>query len=347
MDSISDQPTRHGGSIWQLVGHDWAVDMLREHLVSDGARHAYLFTGPAGVGRRTLALRFIQAMNCPTPSGPGTPCFQDTCRVCRQIHAMQHADLKVVQVPEGKSELPIDLVRELQAFLMLAPYESPYKVGLLLNFEKATIQAQNALLKTLEEAPPRARLLLTAEAAESLLPTIVSRCEPIRLRPLPTGLTAKELTARFNLSTEKAELIDHLSGGRFGYAIRLAGDDGYLERRVELLDALLPLFGASIRDRFRLVEEQLPRKFDANRQRQAAREVILTWQSMFRDILLRSAGALTPLVNVDYASRVDTLATRISVNQAEHLITACDRALSRVDGYCNVRLTLESLVLEI
>lgn len=328
---------------WHLLGHDWAVDMLREHLKSDQARHAYLFSGPTGVGRRTLALRFIQGMNCPNSSTPGQGCLLDTCRTCRQIMDMQHADLKVIRVPDGKSEILIDQVRELQAFLMLSPYEAPYKVGLLLNFERATVQAQNALLKTLEEAPPRARILLTSDSAESLLPTIVSRCEPLRLRPLPLGQIAASLISR-GVDGGQARLIDHLSAGRFGYAIQLTEDNTFIEKRAEVIGELIGGLQANLRKRFKLVEEALPKKGDLSHQRQEAREILLIWQSFFRDILLRQANSVTQIMNLDYTDEIDRLAARYTVHHIEGLISACDLGLERIDRYCNIRLVMESVV---
>lgn len=329
---------------WQILGHDWAIAMLREHLISGQARHAYLFTGPSGIGKRTLALRFIQGMNCPQPVAPGVACMQPTCRTCRQIWEMQHADLKIVRVPEGKSEIPIDMVRELQSFLMLAPYEAPYKVGLLLNFEQATVQSQNALLKILEEAPPRARLLITADSAESVLATIASRCELLRLRPLASGQVGRMLQRARDTTPEQADLIDHLAAGRYGFALRLLEDTQYLEYRQEVIPALLGRLLSSLRERFRLVEESLPVKGDLTRQREAADRLLLIWQSVFRDMLLCKAGNATGVQNIDFKTGIETAASRFDLSQIELLLSGCNLARERIDRYCNIRLVLEDLV---
>src|SRR6188474_116419 len=115
-------------SNWDLTGHEWAVDMLQKHIVHGTPRHAYLFSGPPGLGRRTLALRFAQALNCPTPFEPGIPC--GVCRDCQQIAAMRHADLTVVQSEAEGSILKVNQIREARKTLTLKPYMSKYRVAL-------------------------------------------------------------------------------------------------------------------------------------------------------------------------------------------------------------------------
>ncbi len=104
-------------SNWDLVGHEWAVDMLKKHVIHGTTRHAYLFSGPPGLGRRTLALRFTQALNCTTPTEPGVPCGQ--CRDCKQIEAMQHPDLTIIQAESEGGTMKVDQIREARRTLTL------------------------------------------------------------------------------------------------------------------------------------------------------------------------------------------------------------------------------------
>ena len=137
---------------WNLLGHEWAVDMLRTHVARESMRHAYLLSGPPGVGRRTLALRFAQALNCTQPLQPGVPCGR-RCRDCKQIEAMGHPDLAVVQAEAEGGTLKVEQVREARRALTLKPYQSRFRVVLFLRFQEANDNAANALLKTLEDAP--------------------------------------------------------------------------------------------------------------------------------------------------------------------------------------------------
>ena len=205
---------------WNLLGHEWAVEMLKQHLSRDSVRHAYLFSGPPGIGRRTLALRFAQALNCPNPVAPGEPCGK--CKTCQQIERMQYADLAVIQAEKEGGTLKVEQIRAVRQSLVLKPYQGKYRVALFLRFQEANPNAANALLKTLEEAPAHVILILTADTAEQLLPTVVSRCEVLRLRPLPMDVVETYLKTH-GADESTARLLAHVSGGRPGYAAADAG----------------------------------------------------------------------------------------------------------------------------
>ena len=136
---MTDPSTIPVTSNWNLVGNEWAVDMLKKHVVNGTTRHAYLFAGPPGLGRRTLALRFAQALNCQTPIAPGVPCGE--CRDCRQLAAMQYADLTVIQADAEGGTLKVDQIREARRSLTLKPYQANYRVALFLRFQEANDNA--------------------------------------------------------------------------------------------------------------------------------------------------------------------------------------------------------------
>ena len=219
---------------WGIAGHGWAVALLKEHIARDQLRHAYLFTGPGGLGRRTIALRFAQALNCPQPLEPGEPCL--TCPTCRRIENIAHADLTIVQSERPGEVLKVDQVRGLTRSLALSPYESKYRIALLLRFEEAHPSAANALLKTLEEPSRHVVLILTADSVENLLPTVVSRCEVMRFRPVALDKLSRWLVENMNIPHQDSQLYAHVSGGRPGYAIRLHTEPGLLKERQRYLD---------------------------------------------------------------------------------------------------------------
>ncbi|MBG0788706.1 MAG: DNA polymerase III subunit delta' [Anaerolineaceae bacterium] len=325
---------------WHIHGHDWAVKLLRSHAGGDKLRHAYLLVGPQGVGRRSLALRFAQALNCTASDTPGEPCGE--CRECRQIWAMAHPDMSLLGPDEGHKDIRIDQVRALQHTLALSPYTAKYRIALLPNFQQATESASNALLKTLEEPPDKVVLLLTADTLESLLPTIVSRCEVIRLRPDSIADAEAYLQSEKSVDAELAHLLTHLSGGRIGAAIRLAEEPESLNIRRETLETLLEMLSATRVDRFRLAEE-LSKPYDKAREKAGA--AIPTWLSFWRDVFVNASGADLPLVNVDFRDQVDRVSAALDLASARALVLRHEEALAQLDAYGNVRLVLEDLML--
>ncbi|MBN8655817.1 MAG: DNA polymerase III subunit delta' [Anaerolineae bacterium] len=328
---------------WNLLGHDWAVDMLRRHVVRGETRHAYLFAGAPGLGRRTLAIRFAQALNCEKPVAPGEPCFN--CRTCKQIEAMQHPDLAIIQAvdDEGNSKdggtLKVDQIREVQRTLNLKPYQSPYRIAMFLRFQEANDNAANALLKTLEEAPAHAILLLTADTPEQLLPTINSRCEILRLRPLPLEAIVADLLER-GMDEDRARLLAHISGGRPGFARRLMDDAALLEKRDERLNDLQTLLPTSRVEKFSYAEKLAKDK-------DAMRQTILVWLSYWRDVLLRVAGAETPLINIDRNMEIEFLAGRLDLSTARKVVSEHESVLEKMDRNVNSRLLAEVLLMDL
>jgi DNA polymerase III subunit delta' len=324
-------------SNWGLLGHDWAVSLLKQHIAHDAVRHAYLFAGPPGVGRRTLALRFARALMCTQPPAPGESC--GTCRACLQIESMQYPDLAVIQAEAEGAVLKIDQVREVNHSLSLKPYQSKYRVALFLRFQEANLNAQNALLKTLEEAPGHAILILTADNAEQLLPTIVSRCEIMRLRALPLEAVEAHLL-QHGASPEDARLLAHLSNGRPGYALRLLADPDALKSRAERLDDLRELMPATRVKKFAYADKLAKDK-------DIFRRVLQLWSSYFRDVMLAAAQADSPLANVDRAEEIATLAKQLSLPQARKTVGNLEHAVELLDRNINARLLAEVTLLDL
>lgn len=325
---------------WNIIGHEWAAHLLQGHIARGEVRHAYLFTGPPGTGRRTLALQFAMALNCTNPPETGGYCGE--CRACRQTAMLQHSDLSVVQAEKEGGVLKVEQVRDLQHTLALSPYEARYRVALLLRFQEANPNAQNALLKTLEEAPKSVVLMLTADSAEGLLPTIVSRCEVLRLRPMPLDRLGQELEGR-GLGPEDARLLAHLSGGRLGYALRLKEHPERLEHRRALIEDLIRLLGVNRRERFAYAETM-------SRDRETLRDTYQIWLSFWRDLMLRAAcsgsAAHLPVVNLDLEPEINELAARIDLYTARARVVDLEQGVVRLDSNFNARLLTEVLLLD-
>jgi DNA polymerase III subunit delta' len=336
-------PGRRVKDNWGLIGQAWAVQMLKQHLTHASIRHAYLFSGPPGLGRRTLALRLAQALNCPQPVAPGEPCGK--CKTCQQTERMQYADLSVIQAEKEGGTLRVEQIRSVRQSLVLKPYQGKYRVALFLRFQEANANAQNALLKTLEEAPAHVILILTADTPELLLPTISSRCEILRLRPLPVEMLETALKER-GADETTAHLLAHISGGRPGYALRLMQDEETLALRAKRLEDLQNLLKSTRRGRFAYAEKLTERKKKDAEVEERFRETLLIWLSFWRDVLLSTSGADAPLANVDHLAEIEVLAGKLSLDEARRLVEAVERAIDKLERNVNPRLLAEVLLLD-
>jgi len=316
-----------------VIGHDWAVQLLLRAIETKHVVHAYLITGIEHIGRSTLARMLAQALNC---MGQPVPCGQ--CRPCKLIASGKHPDLHLV-APEGNT-LKIDQVRALQHDLALSPVEGRFRVAIIEGMEKATAEASNALLKTLEEPPSSVVLVLIAPEPESLLPTIVSRCQPISLRPLSVATVREALAERWGVAPDQADHLAHLAGGRLGWAVKAAQDKSVLARRAQLLDDLFRLTDQGRVERFAYVEEMLQ---DAN----AVSETLKLWQTWWRDVMLLACQSGAMLTHSDRMDSLRDHASRFGVEAAQSAASDIAQTLWQLDHNANVRLALEVLMLDL
>jgi DNA polymerase-3 subunit delta' len=326
---------------WKILGHEWAVELLSQQIARERVRHAYLFSGPHGVGRQLLAVRLAQALNCTNPPDPGQPCF--SCSTCTRLEKTQHPDLIVVQPEEESKVLKVEQVREVQHSLALAPYEARYKIALFLDFQRAGASVPNAMLKTLEEPPPRVILMLTADDSDNLLPTITSRCEVLRLRSLPVERVTQSLQIRSGISAEQASLLAHISGGLPSAAIELNAMPEMLERRNHWLEDFYSLLGASRAEKFAFAVRMAKQ---AREDKTIVPLEMRTWISLWRDVLQSAANSAVPLVNPDWSEQVKELAAQTDFAQASKTLISLNLTFNRLEqSNINLQLAMEALLL--
>jgi DNA polymerase-3 subunit delta' len=328
---------------WNIIGHDWAVQLLMTHIASHQVRHAYLFTGPDSIGKRTLAVRFAQALNCRNAAQAGLVCGE--CRACRLIQEGTFPDAHIIEAQEGATVIKVEQIRDLQRELALTPYEAKWRIAILLQFHEAHESAANALLKTLEEPSPHVVILLTARSAESLLPTIVSRCELFNLRA-PTRDELERVLVERGESKEKARLLAGISSGRPGYALRLLANPALLDQRTKILNDFVGLLGNNRAMRFAYVEE-VTRGKDLQVLREHAEDVLVSWGSLWRDVLVTSTDADTATQNPDRAEDIERLASKLDTDQVFHALQKTMESIDAIHRFGNIRMVLETLMLDL
>ena len=218
-----------------VEGHDRPITILKRALTNKTLAHGYLFSGEAGIGKRMTALALAAAVNCGN-AGPDGGCGE--CPSCRKVASGGHPDVHLV-APDG-DEIKIDQVRQIQADLSLRPFEGEKKVLIVDGVESMNAASANAFLKTLEEPPGDALIVLVTSMPQSLLPTIRSRCQEIRFLPLPRRTLAQALVRRRGLAEGDAWFLAALSQGSMGRALEmdLAGEKAAREEIMALWSGL-------------------------------------------------------------------------------------------------------------
>lgn len=353
---------------WGVVGHTWALQALEHAIRTERAAHAFLLTGPHSIGKTTLARALARRLLCVESEGAPPAALGDRvsagrvppcgeCRACVKTIKGVNPDILLLEgvpskehytkfgsvVPPRKSErekrtLLVDQIRDMEKWLATAPFESRYKIGIVRRFEEANEEAANAFLKTLEEPPSHAVLILTAQDPGLLLPTIVSRCQPLILRPLSAETVELALREKWNTAPAEAQRLARLAGGRLGWAVRALAAPALLETRREAVEALLALVREGRAERVTRAEalakdaSELPQVFE-------------TWQTWWRDVLLLANAEQPRVTNVDYIELLAAQAQQLSTDEIQNALKATRAAVQQLRHNANARLVMAVLAL--
>lgn len=318
----------------EIIGHHQAVTTLQNALRTGRVAHAYLFHGPEGVGKASLAR--VIAMACFCGQIPADACGE--CVDCRRFLQGNNPDFR--EVTGNGGAIKIDQVREIQREAQFKSYGGKGRVYLLSQVENLTPEAANCLLKVLEEPPPGTVFLLTADNPYRLLPTILSRCQQIPLRRVSPDVIAGELVSRYGKVPGDARVAALLSDGLPGKAIAEALDQSGLALRKEVLNLLQGINRGEVTELFNLAEEM-------ERSREQSRLMLDLLTLWYRDQLVwLSTRSPEMIINVDLIEEIKT-GEQLG---AERIMTAIDelsRARTLLAGNANFRLVLEVLLLKL
>lgn len=313
-----------------IRGHEQAKEILKEAMDRGRVAHGYLFAGMPGIGKKTLARSLAQALNCEPQKYP--PC--ESCPSCRKIESGIHPDVTVTE--RETQSIKIDQVRDLISRLNYRPYEARVKVAIIPEAERMTVQAMNALLKTLEEPRPDTVLILTTSNKEKLLPTIVSRCQVIRLAPLPFKVIEEMIREQLGMDPEPAAVISALSQGSPGKALSLDADFVMEERR-DLLERLIGLDARSPREVLEFARHMADLRPDPE-------EVLELLGGFYRDLVWAKAG-LPLRMNVDMDGLIQRESGRQSLEGIMKKLEAITETRKRIEGNANRLLSMEYLTM--
>jgi DNA polymerase III subunit delta' len=322
---------------WPVYGHDWAVEHLRKSIAHSRIRHAYLIVGSESIGKETLARSLAMTLNCTNEDENARPCGQ--CSTCKRIASGNHPDMIYSELDGTSGALKIEEIRNVTGKIALKPYEARYRIAILRDFDHARPQAQDALLKTLEEPPPQALMILLAPSTESVLPTIASRSQVIHLRPISTGVIHDVLVNEKQVPEDQADLLARLSGGRMGWVMQALAEPSMLEQRTEALNLLENLIPMNRAKRFEIAE-------DLSKDKLALYPLLELWQSYWRDVLLLCQGIGDNPANIDRLESLKQIASHTSADEALTAIQATRTLLSSLSTNLNLRLGIEVMFLD-
>ena len=318
----------------EIVGHEKQLEALRQSLLNGRLHHAYLFIGPDGIGKRTLALALAQAIHCSDLESD----FCGECGACRSIQTGNHADVRVLEPLSNKKDISIQQVRELEKTLSFRSFSGRRKMAII---DPATLMnwpAQNALLKTLEEPPQGCILILIAPNPGGLLPTVRSRAFALSFTPLPRPLIVSFLISRRGKTREQAEVLAALTMGSLG-AVSRFDKEKMIEKRLEWMKTLVSLGAGDYRAALNAAEA-----LAGNREETLK---FLEWAELwYRDLLnFRVAHAPDKILNMDMLPQIEEQSARIDADDLFSLLSKTVEASQLIQRNLNRRMVIEDLLL--
>ena len=335
--------------MWSIIGHTEALAALERALAAERPPHAWLFSGPDGVGKAAVALEFAAALNC---TGAEKPCGE--CRSCRDTLAGRHTDVELVspggicddpdhkEHPESR-DLRICQIRRVEHLLALSPYSGTHRVAIIDAADTLHTEAANAFLKTLEEPPAGCIIILLVERDERLPETVLSRCQRLPFSRIERETIARVLVER-GATPEDADAIAGAAAGRLGWALSALADQSILEERAGMLDEASRLAHSGRAERFAWAKDAASR--DASVRERYLRELAV-WEGWWRDVLLYGSGGREGVSNPD---RAEVLLQEGKLYRASEIVTFLrSLAQTREWLYANVdpQLALENLMLDL
>lgn len=325
------------GSFRDVVGHKDVIRYIRNAVTENKVSHAYIINGERGSGKKMLASLYATTLLC--EKGGSDPC--NTCHPCIQAESGNHPDIIWVGHEKPGSIGVEDIRNQVNNTVAVKPYQGPYKVYIIPQADLMTVQAQNALLKTIEEPPEYVVIMLLTENAEVLLPTINSRCVMLKLRNIKDVLIKKYLMEKLEVPDYKADVCTAFAQGNMGKAIMLANSEHFNEIREEVLQLMRYIHDMEISEIVDAVSRCAVYKLEIS----DYLDIIMIW---YRDVLLYKATKdIDKVVFKDQVEYMKEQARKSSYEGIELILESLDKAKARLKANVNFDLVMELLFLTI
>ncbi len=318
-----------------VTGHNRPIELLQRAIRNEKVANSYFFWGTEGIGKKHVALQFAKALNClETEADQGDAC--DHCTSCKKIDHGLHPDVSLIE-PEGQN-IRVDQIRQLQRQLAYRPYEGKRRVCILTAADRMAPHIPNTLLKTLEEPPLHTVIILLANNSRFILPTILSRCQPIRFHALPIPLVSKWLTEGSGLDQREAHLLASLSEGSPGKALEIQEEIREIPRE-EILKEWVGLKALSF-ERIGSWVGSLPP------QRENLLLILEVAKTLLRDlVMVKTLKRRTNLIHSDLVPVIEAMATNWSLFSLLKRMETLHQTIVEIRANANTSLALEAMML--
>lgn len=320
-----------------IIGHEDVIQYFRRTMESKNISHSYLIEGNQGIGKTLLAKTFAKTLLC-EEKDVINPC--NKCTSCIMMESGNNPDY--LEVYSEKASIGVDDIREQVVEKMdIKPYRSPYKIFIIPEAERMTLQAQNALLKTIEEPPSYGIVILLTKNPSKIITTVHSRCARIRALPIPALTIQEYIRDNYELEAWQGALYADFADGSIGQVKEMLEGDDFWDLRQKSIDYILRLQEADLIQLYDLVEE-----LDKDRENLA--QILDFWIIWYRDILMYKV--LENENNIFYKDFKDLILDRskeLTYNRINNSFNAIITAKDRLSKNINVMLIIENLLLEI
>lgn len=318
-----------------IIGHEQIISHLKNAIAADKISHAYILNGPDKAGKKMLAEAFAMTLQCEAHGDE--PCME--CHSCKQ--AVSHNQPDIIYVTHEKpNTLSVEDIRtQLVNDIEVKPYSSKYKVYIIDEAEKMNPQAQNAMLKTIEEPPAYAVILLLTTNADSFLPTILSRCVTLNIKVVPDAKIKKYLMEECHVPDYQADVCVAFAQGNVGKAMALAASDEFKELKASAVQLLKRIHDIELYEFKEAIKQISDYKLEIN----DYFDIMMIW---FRDILLYKATTdANGLIFKDEVYDIKQQASKSSYSGIETILEGLEKAKVRLKANVNFDLVIELLLL--
>lgn len=325
------------GNFSNIIGHEKIKEYFKNAVTMDKVSHAYILNGADKSGKMMLAEAFAATLQCEKKGAQ--PCME--CHSCKQAENHNQPDIIYVTHDKPNTLGVEDIRRQINEDIALKPYSSPYKIYIVDEAEKMNMQAQNALLKTIEEPPAYAVLLLLTNNADSFLPTILSRCVRLNIQSVPDSLIRKLLIEEKKVPDYQAEVCVAFAQGNVGKAIQLAASEDFNEMKNSALQLIKRLDEIELYEMTQAIKQITEYKLEIT----DYFDIMMIW---YRDVLLYKAITdANKLIFQDEVYKIKDQANKSSYEGIEIILEALEKAKARLRANVNFELVIELLLLTI